>query len=309
MVNGVVDSITSKEVEFNNKGRSFRSVNLHELLPLSPQLVPTGAGELGGAVRDLLTLQADTRQDVTLQNLLQLLLVAHQLVEGVHWDLVKCSVSRSEDGEGSSPSEVLHHAGGLQGGVEGGEVLVLGDHGSNALPGLVDGHRGLGGGAGDGVDVWSAEVVRLRTGRTDGEVVVKSSDQSGLVRTSLGSQEGVESLDRAALERERSPLDWRWRSQGLTLDRDRARNVVSSVGDWLVVGLHRGGLGVGSMLSMLTMLSMVGTVCGMLSMMSAMSSLGSMFGVLLAVLGMMSMVAMLAVVAVFQISHDKRNHH
>ena len=108
--------------------------------------------------------------------------------------LVKCSVSRSEDGEGSSPSEVLHHAGGLQGGVEGGEVLVLGDHGSNALPGLVDGHRGLGGGAGDGVDVWSAEVVRLGTRRTDGEVVVKSSDQSGLVRTSLGSQEGVESL-------------------------------------------------------------------------------------------------------------------
>lgn len=302
MVNGVVDSITSKEVEFNNKGRSFRSVNLDELLPLSPQLVPTGADELGGAVRNLLALQADTRQDVTLQNLLQLLLVAHQLVEGVHRDLVEGSVSRSEDSEGSGPGEVLHHAGGLQGGVEGGEVLVLGDHGSNALPGLVDGHRGLGGGAGDGVDVRSTEVVRLGTRRTDGEVVVKSSHQPGLVRTSLASQERVESLDRTALERERSPLDWSGSSQRFTLDRDRARDVVSSVGDWLVAGLHRGGLGVGSMLSM------VGTVCGMLSMMSAMSGLGSMFGMLLAVLGMMSMVAR-AVVAVFQISHDKRNHH
>ena len=84
MVNGVVDSITSKEVEFNNKGRSFRSVNLergniepsqhfkdlylHELLPLSPQLVPTGAGELGGAVRDLLTLQAGRNIFVIFQN-------------------------------------------------------------------------------------------------------------------------------------------------------------------------------------------------------------------------------------------------
>jgi len=308
LVNGVVDSITSKEVEFNNKGRSFRSVNLDELLPLSPELVPTGADELGGAVRDLLALQADTRQDVTLQNLLQLLLVAHQLVEGVHRDLVEGSVSRSEDGEGSGPGEVLHHAGGLQGGVEGGEVLVLGDHGSNALPGLVDGHRGLGGGAGDGVDVRSAEVVRLGTRRTDGEVVVKSSHQPGLVGASLASQERVESLDRAALERERSPLDWSGSSQRFTLDRDRARDVVSSVGDWLVAGLHRGGLGVGSMLSMLSMLSVVGSVCGMLSMMSAMSGLGSMFGMLLAVLGMMSMVAR-AVVAVFQISHDKRNHH
>ena len=108
--------------------------------------------------------------------------------------LVEGSVSRSEDGEGSGPGEVLHHAGGLQGGVEGGEVLVLGDHGSNALPGLVDGHRGLGGGAGDGVDVRSAEVVRLGTRRTDGEVVVKSPHQPGLVGASLASQERVESL-------------------------------------------------------------------------------------------------------------------
>ena len=60
MINGVVDSVTSKEVKFNNKGRSFRSVNLDKLLSLSPQLVPTGAGELGGAVRDLLALQSAT---------------------------------------------------------------------------------------------------------------------------------------------------------------------------------------------------------------------------------------------------------
>ena len=87
--------------------------------------------------------------------------------------LVEGSVSRSEDGEGSGPGEVLHHAGGLQGGVEGGEVLVLGDHGGHALPGLIDGGRGLGGVAGDGVDVGPAEMVSwVRTGRTDWEVVV-----------------------------------------------------------------------------------------------------------------------------------------
>jgi len=113
----VVDSITSEEVKFNNKGRSFRSVNLDKLLSLSPQLVPTGAGQLGGAGRDLLALQPDAWQNMTLQNLLQLLLVGHQLVEGVHRDLVESSISGGEHSEGSGPGEVLHHAGGLEGGV------------------------------------------------------------------------------------------------------------------------------------------------------------------------------------------------
>jgi len=297
----MVDSITSKEVKFNNKGRSFRSVNLDKLLSLSPQLVPTGAGELGGAVRDLLALQSDTRQNVTLQNLLQLLLVAHQLVEGVDRDLIKSSISGSKHSERSGPGEVLHHAGGLEGGVEGGEVLVLGDHGSNALPGLVDGHRGLGGGAGDGVDVGPAEVVRLGTGWTDWEVVVESSHQSGLVGTSLGGQEWVESLDWSPLEAERSPLG-SGRPQGFALYRaGRGRTVL--------LGLHWGSLGMSSMSSMSSVLSMMGPVCCMLSMVSAMSGLCRMFGMLLAVLAVLSMVTMLAVVGVVQISHDKRNHH
>ena len=108
--------------------------------------------------------------------------------------LIKSSICRSEDGERSGSSQVLHHAGGLQGGVKGGEVLVLGDHGGHALAGLIDSGRGLGGVAGDGVDVGSAEVVsRVGTGRTDWEVVVKTTDGAGVVReNSLGCQEWVE---------------------------------------------------------------------------------------------------------------------
>ena len=110
--------------------------------------------------------------------------------------LIKGSICRSEDSERSGTSEVLHHAGGLQGGVKGGEVLVLGDQGGNALPGLIDGSWGLGGGAGDGVDIRSTEVVsRVGPRRTDGKVVVKSSDWAGVVgQHSLGSQEWVEGL-------------------------------------------------------------------------------------------------------------------
>ena len=75
-------------------------------------------------------------------------------------------------------------------------MLVLGDHGGNALPGLIDDSRGLGGGAGDGVDIWSAEVVsRVRPGRSDRQVVVESSDWTGVVgQNSLGGQEWVEGL-------------------------------------------------------------------------------------------------------------------
>ena len=119
MVNGVVDSITSKEVEFNNKGRSFRSVNLERgniepsqhfkdltltnfslsVLSSSPLALtslvdPSGTSLPSRLVEIQMNIKRrgecdlpDTRQDVTLQNLLQLLLVAHQLVEGVHRDL------------------------------------------------------------------------------------------------------------------------------------------------------------------------------------------------------------------------------
>ena len=78
-------------------------------------------------------------------------------------------------------------------------MLVLGDHGGHALAGLIDSGRGLGGGAGDGVDVWSAEVVArvglVGAGRSDWQVVVESSDGAGVVRQhSLGSQEWVEGL-------------------------------------------------------------------------------------------------------------------
>ena len=121
MVNGVVDSITSKEVEFNNKGRSFRSVNLERgniepsqhfkhltltnfslsvlsssPLALTSLVEPSGTSLPSRLVEIQMNIKRrgecdlpDTRQDVTLQNLLQLLLVAHQLVEGVHRDLAE----------------------------------------------------------------------------------------------------------------------------------------------------------------------------------------------------------------------------
>ena len=183
--------------------------------------------------------------------------------------LIKSSICGSEDSERSGTSEVLHHASGLQGGVEGGEVLVFGDQGGHALPGLIDDSRGLGGGAGDGVDIWSAEVVSLvRSGRSDRQVVVEASDWSGVVgENSLGRQEWVEGLQTgvsssriiilmgshiitgavkhktlrylnprltlclnwSALQRERSPLDRDERPQRFPLD--RARSVMDGVVD------------------------------------------------------------------------------
>jgi len=137
-------------------------------------------------------------------------------------------------------------------------VLVLGDHGGHALPGLIDDSRGLGGGAGDGVDVWSAEVVsRVRPGRSDRQVVVESSDWTGVVgENSLGGQEWVEGLNWSALQRERSPLDRHERPQRFQrfqrFPLDRSRSVVDSVVghglDWLFYGLYQ-RLGVVSMLS------------------------------------------------------------
>jgi len=116
---------------------------------------------------------------------------------------------------------------------------------------------------------------------TDWEVVVESSHQSGLVGTSLGGQEWVESLDWSPLEAERSPLG-SGRPQGLALYRaGRGRTVLDRL---VLLGLHWGSLGMSSMSSMSSMLSMMGPVCCMLSMVSAMSGLCRMFGMLLAVL-------------------------
>ena len=109
--------------------------------------------------------------------------------------LVKSGVGGGKHSEGPGPGQVFHHAGSLESGVEGGEVLILSDHGGNALAGFLDGNWSLGGGAGDGVDVWSAEVMRLRARRTDGEVVVKSSDWPRVVgKNPLRCQEWVEWL-------------------------------------------------------------------------------------------------------------------
>jgi len=296
-------------------------VDLDKLLPLGPQLVPTGTDVLGGAVRDPLALHPDSRNNVSLQHLLQLFLVGHQLVEGIHWNLIKSSICRSEDSEGSGTSEVLHHAGGLQGGVEGGEVLVLGDQGGHALPGLIDGSRGLGGGAGDGVDVGTAEVVgRVGSGGTDGQVVVESSDRPGVVgQHSLGGQEWVEGLNWSALQRQRSPLARCERPERFTLDRSWFAVVDLMVDrldrfDWLdgldkrLDGLYRWLDGVVSVLS--CWLDMVGPVCGMLSMVGPMGSMGRMFSRLLGLLAMLGMLAMVfMVVMIVTISRHQREDH
>jgi len=149
-------------------------------------------------------------------------------------------------------------------------------------------------------------MMRLGARRTDGEVVVQSSDWPGVVRENpLGCQEWVECLHWSALQRQRSPLDWRDGSDGFTLDGERSGAVL----DCLVeAGLSLHSL---SMLSNWTgmcgmmgaMWGMMSTVCGMLrlSMMSPM--VGSMFSMVLAVLGMVG------VVMIVTISHDQRHHH
>lgn len=302
MINGVVDSVTSKEVKFNNKSRAFRCVNLDKLLSLSPQLGPAGAGELGGAVRHRLTLQPHAGQDVTLQHLLQLLLVGHQLVQGVHGHLIKSSVGGGKHSEGPGPGQVFHHAGSLESGVEGGEVLILSDHGGNALAGFLDGNWSLGGGAGDGVDVWSAEVMRLRARRTDGEVVVKSSDWPRVVgKNPLRCQEWVEWLDGSALER--SPLGSSHGPHGFSYNRDRTGPVVDS---FVKAGLYMGRFGV---LGVLDMLSVMGAMCGMLGVMTTMSRVCSMCSWLSSMLCMLSMMSVLTRVGVVEISPDHGNHH
>jgi len=59
----------------------------------------------------------------------------------------------------------------------------------------------------------------VRPRRTDGKVVVESSDWAGVVgQHSLGSQEWVEGLHWSPLQRDRSPLDRHKRPERFTLD-------------------------------------------------------------------------------------------
>lgn len=192
-------------------------------------------------------------------------------------------------------------------------MLVLGDQGGHALPGLIDGSRGLGGGAGDAVDVRSAEVVSLvRPRRTDRKVVVKSSDGARVVgQHSLSRQEWVEGLNWSALQRERSPLGCE-RPERFTLD--GSLNVVDRVvldsldrlyGLDRLYRLYKRLDGVMSMLSCL--FDMMGPVCAMLSMVG---SVGGMFSRLLAMLAMLGMlVVVVVVVMIVTISQDQREHH
>lgn len=191
-------------------------------------------------------------------------------------------------------------------------MLVLGDQGGHALPGLIDGSRGLGGGAGDGVDVGPAEVVsRVGPGRTDRQVVVESSDWPGVVRqNSLGGQEWVEGLYWSALQRERSPLDRSERPERFPLDRSWWAVVDLVVRDRLerldrldrLGGLYKRLDGV-----MSWRLDMMRPVCGMLSMVGSMGSMGGMFSRLLGMLGMLGMV--FVVVMIVTISRHQREHH
>lgn len=212
-------------------------------------------------------------------------------------------------------------------------MLVLGDQGGYALPGFIDDNWGLGGSAGDTVDVGSAKVVRLRTRGTNWKVVVETSDWTGVVReNSLGCQERVEGLNWSALQRGRSPLDRSQRPQGFTLD--RSGNMMGSVVDcvmfdgldwlyWLdgLQGLYKfywlyrldwlDVFGMMSMLSLRLRLGMMCSVCGMLSMLSMMSSMSSsMLSVMSFMRGRM-LLAMVGVVVVMVITvrRHQRHHH
>jgi len=132
----------------------------------------------------------------------------------------------------------------------------------------------------------------VRTGRTDWEVVVETSDGAGVVReNSLGCQEWVE-LDWSALLRRRPPLDERHeRPERFTLDRSLA--VVDSVVDGLD-GLDRldrlDGLynWLSDVMSMLRLwLNMMGPMCGMLSMVGSMGGMFSRVMIMMAVVVVM----------------------
>ena len=126
----------------------------------------------------------------TLSSIIPEYLTSSYLVEG--------GVGRGEDGEGSLGGESLHHPGGLEGGVKGGEVLVLGDQGGHTL---TSGHLGLLGGAGvlgDEVGVGAAEVGH-RPGHRGAvrEVVMEAADGAGDIAEGLlplGQHQGVQGL-------------------------------------------------------------------------------------------------------------------
>lgn len=178
------DSVVTKEVKFNNKRRLGRGSHLDKLAPVCDDLLSGGRLELLVPAGDLLALHPDPGHDVTLEHLDQLLLVTHQLVQGVHGDLVKGGVSGGEDGEGSLGGESLHHAGSLEGGVQSGEVLILSDQSSYTFAGESDSGllRLLGGSSAlrDEVRVRTTEMGH-RAGHRGAvrEVIMETTDRSG----------------------------------------------------------------------------------------------------------------------------------
>jgi len=180
----VEHSVVTKEVKFNNKRGLGRSSHLDKLAPVGDDLLAGGGLELLVAGGDLLALHPDPGDNVTLEHLDQLLLVGHQLVQGVDRDLVEGGVGRGEDGEGSLGGEPLHHAGSLEGGVQSGEVLILSDQSSNTLTGESDSGllRLLGGSSAlrDEVRVRTTEMGH-RAGHRGAvrEVIMETTDRSG----------------------------------------------------------------------------------------------------------------------------------
>lgn len=114
--------------------------------------------------------------------------------------LVEGGVGGSEDSEGARAGQPLHHASSLEGGVEGGEVLILSNQSGNTLA------HWLGGGswlldraAREDIGVGSAVSMLDMVGQwgSVGEVVVESSLGSGHIGKSLlllGQEEWVQRL-------------------------------------------------------------------------------------------------------------------
>ena len=96
--------------------------------------------------------------------------------------LVKGGVGGGEDGEGSLGGQPLHHASGLKGGVQSGEVLILSDQSSNTLAwegGLL---RLLGGSSAlrDEVRVRTTEMGHRASHRgAVREVIMEATDRAG----------------------------------------------------------------------------------------------------------------------------------
>lgn len=192
-------SVISKEVKLNNKCRLSGGGHLDKLAPVSNDLLSGSGLEPLVAAWDLLALHPHPGYDVAFQHSHQLLLVAHQLVQGVNGNLIEGSVGRGENGERALGCESLHHAGGFEGGVESGEVLVLGDQGGHGLAAGLDEHRLLGWArSGDEVGVGSAEVWhRAGHGRSVREVILESSDGAGNIAQqllSLGQVQGAQRI-------------------------------------------------------------------------------------------------------------------